>query len=319
MGFEIEGALVLITGGNTGIGKATAVALARKGARVVIASRDPERGKRALEDIQRDSGRNDVESIALDLARLASVRRCAEEFTERFDRLNVLINNAGVALTRGVRQVTHDGLEMQFGVNHVGHFLLTDLLLPLIRKSTPARIVNLTSAGYLMAPDGLDFDDLQTTKNYKGFVCYGHSKLANIYFTTELARRLEGEEITVNAVHPGYVDTELGHLRPEDKARFVRSEPKGAAKRGSQGGSGGSDGGGPDLSSLGEPLTPEAGAATTIVVAASPEVDGISGRYFADGEVAELTAVAADPAPAARLWRETEALLVELGAHEARA
>ncbi len=305
MAFDIDGAVVLITGGNTGIGKATAIALAGKGARVVITSRDPARGKLALDDIRRASGRDDVELIGLDLASLASVRRCAEEFCEGFDRLDVLVNNAGVALTRGPRQVTHDGIEMQFGVNHVGHFLLTNLLLPLIRKSAPARIVNLSSDGYLMAPDGLNFDDLQMQRSYNGFPCYGHSKLANVYFTTELARRLEGEGISVNAVHPGYVDTELGHLRPEDKARFVPEEKKPAKKGG---------GGGPDLSSLGPPLSPEEGAATSIRVASSPEVEGITGRYFADSEVKELTPVASDAEAAARLWRATEALLAELGA-----
>ena len=302
-GFRIEGARALITGGNTGIGYATAVALAQQGAQVVITSRDEGRGKLALDGIRSDSGNDDVELIGLDLARLASVRRCAEEFQERFDRLDVLVNNAGVALTRGPRQVTHDGLEMMFGVNHVGHFLLTQRLLPLIRASAPARIVNLSSAGYLMAPDGLDFDDLQTEKNYHGFKCYGHSKLANIYFTLELARRLEGESIAVNAVHPGYVDTELGHLRPEDKERFVPETRKKSSKKGS---------GGPDLSALGTPLSPEQGAATSILVASSPEVEGITGRYFADSEVCELTPVGADADAAARLWEATETLLESL-------
>ena len=241
--------------------------------------------------------------IGLDLARLSSVRQCAEEFAERFDRLDLLVNNAGIALTRGMRQETYDGLEMQFGVNHVGHFVLTNALLPLIRKSAPARIVNLSSAGYLMAPQGLNFDDLQSKEGYSGFVCYGHSKLANIYFTTELARRLEGEDIAVNAVHPGYVETELGQLRPEDKARFVRSENKSGKKK---------SGSGPDLSSLGAPLSAEEGAATSILVASSPTVEGISGRYFADCQVTELTPMAADPAPAKRLWTATEAILADL-------
>jgi NAD(P)-dependent dehydrogenase (short-subunit alcohol dehydrogenase family) len=225
---------------------------------------------------------------------------------ERFDRLDVLINNAGVALTRGLRQVTHDGLEMQLGVNHVGHFVLTNGLLPLIRKSAPARIVNLSSAGYLMASEGLNFDDLQSEKNYSGFLCYGHSKLANIYFTIELARRLEGEDIAVNAVHPGYVATELGHLRPEDKARFVTREKRPGAKSGNK------SGGGPDLSSLGEPLTPEQGAATSILVAASAEVEGISGRYFTDAQLTELTPIGSDLKAAARLWTATEELLADL-------
>jgi NAD(P)-dependent dehydrogenase (short-subunit alcohol dehydrogenase family) len=306
MAFDIHGATALITGGNTGIGRATAIALARKGARVVITSRDEARGRAALDEIRRASGREDVETIALDLARLDSVRRCAAAFMERFDRLDVLVNNAGVALTRGPRQVTHDGLEMHFGVNHVGHFVLTNALLPLIRRSAPARIVNLSSAGYLMASEGLDFDDLQMERDYSGFPCYGHSKLANIYFTTELARRLKKDDIAVNAVHPGYVATELGRLRPEDKARFTRSEatPGGGAK-----GSAGGRSEGPDLSALGEPLSAEEGAATSILVASAPEVEGITGRYFAEGRVTELTPVGADADAAARLWRATEELL----------
>ena len=306
MGFEIEGAVTLITGGNTGIGKETAIELARRGAKVVITSRDPQRGEQALAEIRERSGREDVELIGLDLARIASVRRCAEEFGERFDRLDLLVNNAGVALTRGPRQVTHDGLEMQIGVNHFGHFVLTHALLPLIRKSAGARIVNLSSAGYRMAPEGLRFDDLQFERDYQGFPCYGHSKLANIAFTIELARRLADEGIAVNAVHPGFVATELGHLRPEDKARFVREEKRPEKKKSS-------GGGGPDLSALGEPLTAEQGAATSICVAASPEVEGITGRYFEDCALSELTPVAADPEAAARLWEETEKILAALG------
>ncbi|MFK7894589.1 MAG: SDR family oxidoreductase [Myxococcota bacterium] len=311
MGFEIEGTLTLITGGNTGIGKETAIALAQKGARVVIASRDAARGQSALADIRKASGRDDVELIELDLASLASVRRCAAEFSERFDQLSLLVNNAGVALTRGPRQETHDGLEMQFGVNHVGHFVLTNALLPLLRKSAPARIVNLSSAGYRMAPNGLNFDDLQMKKEYSGFICYGHSKLANVYFTTELARQLKGEDITVNAVHPGYVATELGHLRPEDEARFVKPEKKSAPK--TAGASNSASESGPDLSALGEPISAKEGAATSILVASSLEVDGVSGRYFADSKAEELTPIAADPAPARRLWEATEELLRELG------
>ena len=302
MAFDIDGAVVLITGGNTGIGKATAIALARKGARVVIACRDASRAKAAVDEIRRDSGRDDVEMIELDLARLSSVRRCAEEFSERFDRLDVLVNNAGVALAQGPRQETHDGIEMQLGVNHVGHFVLTNALLPLIRKSTPARILNLSSAGYMMAPDGLNFDDLESKENYSGFFCYGHSKLANIYFPTELARRLDGEDILVNAVHPGYVDTELGQRRPEDEARFVSSE----STPGEEGDSA------PDLSSLGPPISAEDGAATSIHVASSPSVEGISGRYFADCQVEEVTPIAAATEPAARLWTATEAILANL-------
>ena len=219
--FDIDGATVLITGGNTGIGKETAIELARRGARVLFTSRDPDRGAAALAEIREASGRDDVACLALDLADLGSVRSCAAEFLEREPRLDVLVANAGINLVRGLRQKSKQGYELHLAVNHLGHMLLTDLLLDRLKASAPARIVSLSSHAYMMCPDGLRFDDLQMEHGYKAFQCYGHSKLANIVWTVELAKRLAGTAVTVNAVHPGYVQTELGRWRAEDKASFA--------------------------------------------------------------------------------------------------
>jgi NAD(P)-dependent dehydrogenase (short-subunit alcohol dehydrogenase family) len=303
---SIEGDTVLITGGNTGIGRATAVELARRGARVVFTSRDAERGRAAQEAIRLESGRDDVELMELDLADLRSVRRCAETFLERHSRLDVLINNAGINLVRGLRQRTRDGFEMHLGVNHLGHFVLTRQLIDLLKQSAPSRIVNLSSHAYLMAPEGLDFEDLQMEKDYNAFTCYGHSKLLNIYFTLELANRLEGTGVTVNAVHPGYVKTDLGRWREEDKKRFV-AEPKkpdaGKTK---------SPKSGPDLSKLPPPISAEEGAETSVYVATAPELDGVTGGYFADSAACALNEVGSDAEAAARLWEATEGMLASV-------
>ncbi|MBW2269299.1 MAG: SDR family oxidoreductase [Deltaproteobacteria bacterium] len=303
MAFDIDGSVVLITGGNAGIGKATAIELARRGAQVTITSRDPERGKLALDEIRQASGSDGIERVGLDLASLASVRRCAEEFLEHSARLDVLINNAGINLIKGVRQLTHDGFEMHFGVNHLGHFLLTDLLLDRLKASAPARIVNLASHGYMLAPEGLDFDDLQMERAYNAFTCYGHSKLANIQFTLELAKRLEGTGVTANAVHPGYVKTELGRRRPEDKQRFAPEPETSGAKKASSG---------PDLSKLPPPVSADEGAETSIYLAADPACEGVTGEYFADSQRCELSPVGADADAAARLWAESESLIASV-------
>jgi NAD(P)-dependent dehydrogenase (short-subunit alcohol dehydrogenase family) len=267
----------------------------------VFTSRNPERGARALTEIRAASGSDEVELLPLDLASSASIRACADTFLRQHDALHVLINNAGLSVFSG-RQETADGFEMMFGVNHLGHFLLTNLLLDRIRASAPARIINLSSAGYRMAPDGLCFDDLQSEKAYSGFAVYGHSKLANIYFTRELARRLAGSGVSVNAVHPGYVQTELGKLRPEDREQLARagadraqSEPK------------------PDLSHLPPPISPEEGAQTSIYLAMSDEVEDVSGEYFYRCEREQLKPVALDESAARRLWQVSEQLVARTG------
>jgi len=292
--FEIRGKRALITGCNTGIGKATAVELARRGARVVITARAG-RGAQALAEIRAASG-GEVELLDLDLASLASVRQAAAQYLARYPELHVLILNAGVANNVG-RTETADGFELMFGVNHLGHFELTRLLLERIRASAPARIIVLSSAGYRYAKDGLDFDDLQSTRRkYEGLTIYGHSKLANILFARELARRLAGTGVTANAVHPGYVATDLGLPRPGEGASAESALATARAEK-------------PELKHLPPPVTPEQGAATSIYLASSPEVEGISGEYFVDCKPQQLLPAALDDAAARRLWQVSESLV----------
>ena len=281
----MHGKTVVITGGNTGIGKETAVALAREGARVVITSRDPERGAAAVADIAARSASNDVEHLHLDLASIASIREFSETLIARTDQLSVLVNNAGSLLRR--RQTTADGFEMTFGVNHLGHFLLTALLRERLERSAPSRVVVVASEAYKGARRGLDFDDLNLERGrYRGFKAYARSKLANILFARELARRLDGSGVTANAVHPGVVAT-----------RFMRDGDAGRL--------------GNLLMAVGRPflLTPEQGARTTIYVASAPELESITGAYFVDSLPAPTKRHAMDMAAARRLWEASEELL----------
>jgi len=276
----------VITGGNAGIGKETAVALARAGWRVFITARDPGRGAAALDDIRTRSTSDRVAVIPLDLADLASVRAFPALLAEQTDQLDVLVNNAGLVLQD--RRVTIDGFEQTFGVNHLGHFLLTDLLLEQLRANPDgARVVVVSSHAHKMARRGLDFDDLQTERRrYRGFSVYSRSKLANILFTRELARRLDGSDITVNALHPGYVDSRFG--RDGDTRRWFEV----AARIGSF-----------------MAITPEAGAQTSVYLASSPDVDGITGEYFYKGRPAKVSSAALDDVAAMQLWSASEILV----------
>jgi retinol dehydrogenase-13 len=294
MAFEIRGKRVLITGANTGIGRATAVELARRGARVVITARNAERGEPALAEIRAASG-GDVELLLLELASLASVRGAAQNYLARWPELHVLILNAGVA-NNLARAETADGFELMFGVNHLAHFELTRLLLDRIRASAPARIVVLSSAGYRLAAKGLDFDDLQSIRRpYHGLTIYGHSKLANLLFARELARRLAGSGVTVNAVHPGYVATELGNPRDDDAAARAAVEK---ARREN-----------PALAHLPPPVSPEQGAATSIWLSVAPEVENVTGGYFVNCKPEPLLPAALDDDAAARLWKVSAELV----------
>ena len=250
---EMAGKVVVITGGNTGIGKEAAVGLAGLGARVVITSRNEERGRSAQKEIADRSGSDSVEVMSLDLASFTSIRAFAADVLDRFDHLDVLVNNAGLILRR--RAETQDGFEETFGVNHLGHFLLTDLLLERLRAGAPARVVVVSSDAHKGARQGLDFDDLQAEHKYRWAKAYSKSKLANIYFARELSRRLDGTGITVNALHPGFVRSEFGR--------------------------GGDLGGiyGWGIKYLASPfaISPEKGARTSIYLASSPEVEAVSG------------------------------------------
>jgi NAD(P)-dependent dehydrogenase (short-subunit alcohol dehydrogenase family) len=284
----MDGKTVVITGGNAGIGQETAVGLAQQGAHVVITSRDEARGEAAANEIRGRSRAGAVEVMSLDLASLASIREFAAELGRRHDRLDVLINNAGVVLRS--RQVTDDGFERTFGVNHLGHFVLTDLLLDQLRASAPARIVNVSSDAHKSAKDGLDFDDLQAERRYQPFQVYGRSKLANVHFTRELARRLEGSGVTANSLHPGFV-----------RSHFGRDGDLGAAM-----------GVGISIAQL-FAISSKRGARTSIYVASSPEVAETTGAYYVRCRPAAVSKPAQDDDATRRLWSVSEELVSGAG------
>jgi NAD(P)-dependent dehydrogenase (short-subunit alcohol dehydrogenase family) len=282
---SMQGRICLVTGGSTGIGKVTALELARRGAQVTIVSRDKARGEAALADIRQQSGNQQVELILADLSSMKEVRRVAARFLATHDRLHVLVNNAGVILTD--RVVTEDNLEATFAINHLAYFLLTELLQDLLIRSAPARIINVASGAHLRGH--INFDDLQAEKSYSGLRVYCNSKLANLLFTQELARRLDGTHVTANSVHPGPVATSWG------------TNTSGWFKWGH---------------SLFRPfmITPEKGAETSVYLATSSDVAKVSGQYFAKMKRTRASKEANDPAIAKRLWKVSEQLTRKVGA-----
>jgi NAD(P)-dependent dehydrogenase (short-subunit alcohol dehydrogenase family) len=275
----MSGKVVLITGGTGGIGKAAATALAGMGAEVVVTGRNREKGDRAVEGIRRESGNENVSLIQADLAEQAQVRNLAGEFEASHDRLDVLVNNAGGIFSR--REETPDGIEWTFAVNHLAPFLLTNLLLDMLKESAPSRIVTTSSQAQSFGQRG--FFDLQSEKRYVAFQTYGRSKLANILFTFELAERLRGTGVTANCYHPGAVNTNFG-----------------------------ADGRGPQqvLFNLFKPFmrSPEQGADTLVYLASSPEVEGMTGKYLSDRKVIVPSDLAYDEEARRRLWEESERL-----------
>ncbi len=267
----------IVTGSNSGIGKETARGLAQRGFHVVLACRDVGKAEAARKDISATTGQRAVEVMPLDLASQSSIRNFAASFAASHDRLDVLVNNAGVWMTS--RGTTKDGLETTFGVNHVGTALLTQELLPLLRRSAPARIVVLSSALHYRGVMG--WDDLQfERRKYGTTAAYNQSKLANVLFTKALARRLAGSGVTVNAVHPGLVLTELFRDYPRLMVKLMSPFMK----------------------------TPEQGAACSLHVATAPELDGVSGEYFENSKTRPPARAARDEAAQDRLWTLTEAL-----------
>jgi NAD(P)-dependent dehydrogenase (short-subunit alcohol dehydrogenase family) len=287
-GRDLSGKVALVTGASSGLGRETARALAAVGARVILAGRDGDKlAAVALQIVQSAPGAT-VEVGHLDLTSLAQVRQFAREFLETNDRLHLLINNAGVMATPF--EHTQDGFELQFGTNHVGHFLLTCLLAPALLCDPPSRIVNLSSGGH-MASD-IIWDDLNFERQpYDPFIAYGQSKTANILFTVELERRLSGRGVHAYAVHPGLVGTKLGrYMTPEVMAQLMEK-----AKQG---------GGMPTRKSL------EQGAATSVWAATDPGLEAVGGSYLADCQVSDHHAAwAVDPDAAARLWALSEKLV----------
>lgn len=281
---DMTGKVCLVTGANQGIGRETAAALARMGATVIMTSRDRAKGEAALADVRSRSGRQDVELMLADFGSFASTRQLAADFKAKHQRLDVLVNNAGAIMT--TRSETADGFETTFGVNHLGYFLLTNLLLDTIKASAPARIVNVASRAHLRSE--MDFDDLNSRQGrYSAMTTYARSKLANVLFTYELARRLEGTGVTANCLHPGVVRTGFGKNN-SGYAKLLFQAFQIVAR--------------PWL------LSPEKGAATSIHVASSPEVEGVTGKYFADCRETPSSPASYDEAAQRKLWEVSEEL-----------
>jgi retinol dehydrogenase 12 len=274
----MEGEVALITGGTSGIGKAASAALAYRGAEVVVAGRNKERAEAAVGEIQRGSGSQRVSLMLADLAVQAEVRGLAQAFKERHDRLDVLVNNAGLILSKHTQ--TPDGIETTLAVNHLAPFLLTNLLLDVLKKSAPSRVITVSSEARRRAE--IDFDDLQSERHYRAFQVYGMTKLANILFTYELAERLRGTGVVVNCVHPGGVNTNFGKNNRNLGTLLFRAF---------------------------KPFmrTPEQGADTIVYLASSPEAEEMSGRYLADREEVS-PAQPRDEAMQRRLWEVSEEL-----------
>lgn len=272
---------VLITGANSGIGKETAVGLAKRGYRIVMACRNLQRAQAAREEIVRRGGHDAVEIIRCDLADLASVAACAEHFRQRHERLDILINNAGGMFYE--RQLTPDGYEQTFQVNHLGHFYLTRLLLPQLRAGQDRRIINVSSEAHRMARD-IPWEDLQHDQTYRPLGVYAEAKLYNILFTRFLARRLAPEGITVNALHPGVVASGFGAGGPWWTKPLLHLARWFA-------------------------ITPEKGAQTSLYLATAPEVAEISGGYFVRQQQRPASELAMDFGAAERLWQKSVQLL----------
>jgi retinol dehydrogenase 14 len=279
-GLPMAGRACLVTGATSGIGKATAAGLARLGADLLLVARDPARGAATVAELQAANDGARVELLIADLASQASIRGLAEEVNRGQPRLDVLVNNAGGYWA--TRHTTVDGLELTFAVNHLAYFLLTNLLVDLLRASAPARVVNVTSGAQAMG--GIHLEDLQFERRYRGQATYNQSKLANVLFTYELARRLEGSGVTVNCVHPGVVRTNFGLADPGPAMRL--------------------------LSPLVRPFmrTHEQGADTPVWLASSPDVEGVTGSYFARRRARRSSRRSYDRELAGRLWRVSEEL-----------
>lgn len=270
----------LVTGATNGIGLETARALARLGHKLVIVSRNPDKCRRVTEELRSATGNPNIDFIAADLSSLADVRRAAAEFSNRCDRLDRLVNNAGVSLAR--RRESADGFEYMFALNHLAVFLLTGLLLDRLLASAPSRVVNVASGLYARAK--LDLDDLQSKRRFSAMTGYANSKLCSVLFTTELARRLAGTKTTVNAAGPGLVRTNIGQ---EEGGMFAFS------KR---------------MADFFGGKTPAQGADTIAWLATSPEVEGLSGCYFEKRKELSLAPKALEPGLAQRLWQASESL-----------
>ena len=276
----VQDRVCLITGATSGIGKVTARELAKQGATVVVVGRNRQKAEATVDEIEVQSGNENVEYLLADLSSQQEIRGLAREFEARHDRLDVLVNNAGAVYAEYGE--TEDGIERTFAVNHLNYFLLTNLLLDVLEAGAPSRIVNVASGAHQGAE--LDFDDLGTKQSYGFMKAYGRSKLANVLFTYELARRLEGTGITANALHPGAVATSFGSNNTVWYARPMLALFRLFA------------------------TTPEKGAETSVYLASSPEVEGVSGKYYVNKRPVASSEASYDEVSAKGLWRISEEL-----------
>ena len=280
MSEHLVGKTALVTGATSGIGFHTALGLAREGAHVILGGRDEERARKSVEVIRRETEAPRIDYLIADMSSMAGVRSFAEQILNQYSRLDILVNNVGgLFLTR---QISEDGYEKTFALNHLSYFLLTELLKDLLIASAPARIVNVSSTAHQNSQ--INFEDLHSTRRYRGMTAYGQSKLANLLFTYELATRLADTGVTANALHPGFVRTALG---------MKNSNPVLAAliwlvfRAG---------------------MSPERGARTSLLLASSPELEEVTGKYYSAGNQVRSSRMSYDKAAAARLWDLSEEL-----------
>jgi len=281
-GTGMNGRICMVTGASSGIGRATAVELARLGATVILVCRNRSKGEAVLDEIRHKYGNVNTDLLVADLLSLDSVRAAANQYIEKYEHLHVLVNNAGAFFMK--RGVTADGIEKSFAVNYLSHFLLTNLLLETVKRSAPARIINMSGSHHSKAT--INFDDLQGERHYKGSHAIAQSKLAEILFTYELARRLEGTGVTANCLHPGVVATEFVD-KAEDFPRVIKY-----------------------IYRLAKPFmkSPLKGAETTVYLASSPEVEGITAKYYVNKRAVRSSPESYDTATAERLWDVSMAL-----------
>lgn len=285
---SMQGRVVVITGSNVGIGLETAVGVAEQGATTILACRNQAKAEAAAKEVTHRTWNDNVHVVTLDLSDLSSVRKAADDILSGWDRLDVLVNNAGG--TWSARQVTSQGIEYTFGVNHLGPFYLTNLLLDRLRDGEPGRVVNVTSFGHHAAFGGMNFDDLQSERRYEGMEVYCRSKLANMLFTRQLAKRTAGSGVTANAAHPGWVRSSFG--MDGDLTGFI--------------------GFGIRVIRPFE-ISAHRGAKTSIFLATSPDVADKSGGYWVRRKPGFMSRHARDDAAAERLWDESEKLLASAG------
>ncbi len=282
--YVMNGKICMVTGATSGIGEVTAQALAQMRATVIVVGRNAEKSAATVNRIKQQTGNPAVEFLLADLSAQAQIRELAQQFKRKYSRLDVLVNNAGAWLTKYQESV--DGIEMTFALNHLGYFLLANLLLDTLKTSAPARIINVSSYGHKAGR--MNFEDLQFRQRYDGMQAYRQSKLANILFTYELARRLAGTGVTVNVLSPGLVATNFGLNNFGLNDGWLKSLLRRAYAL--------------------VAISPEQGAQTAIYLATSSKVDGVTGKYFVKEKEAQTSPASHDRAAARRLWQLSEAM-----------